>query len=290
MFEVSAAITVPVTAAHDIDADRLHAHVQRVFDEGCATATLFGTTGEGVSLSSQLRMECLRELLDTGHRPEQFIFTLHGNAAKEVSSQIAKAQQLGVTRFLLTPPSYYTDISDAGLYAWCKNIFDRCSAPAQFILYHIPQVTGVALRPAWVAKIRDAYPALVAGIKDTSGSISSVKELLGVQGLQVYVGDERLLARAGTLGATGTICGMANLGLGQHLAKIASADAEDLQLTQLVDEVVTVPIVPAVKALVAHKYDDPQWRRTVPPLEALDDATCARLSAVYDKLMTSCRA
>ncbi len=45
-------------------------------------------------------------------------------------------------------------------------------------LYHIPQVSGVGLSVAMVSRLAAAYPAIVAGVKDSSGSFDNSRALV----------------------------------------------------------------------------------------------------------------
>ena len=80
------------------------------------------------------------------------------------------------------------------------------------ILYHIPQVTAVGLSMALVDRLKKAFPQQVTGVKDSSGDWNNAQALLKQHGeLHILIGDERLLARAMTLGASGAITGLANI-------------------------------------------------------------------------------
>ncbi len=60
---------------------------------------------------------------------------------------------------------------------------------------------------------------------------------------------------------------------------------DEPRINALVDAVVSVPVIPGVKALVAHVHRDPAWLATRPPLDALSAAEAARLGALYDGIV-----
>jgi len=163
------------------------------------------------------------------------------------------------------PPFYFPAPDDTGLRAWHAALFAQADRRAKFILYHIPQITGVPLSFDLVTGLRGDFPERVVAIKDSSGNWENSERLLIWGGLPVLVGDERLLHRALALGAAGSICGMANL----HSARLRAlfdTGTEDLALTRQVDAVVAGPVVPAVKVLLAAQTGDPAWERVRPPL------------------------
>ena len=54
-FGISVALLTPFTESGDIDLPRLAAHARDVMDKGAHGVTLFGTTGEGASISFKER-------------------------------------------------------------------------------------------------------------------------------------------------------------------------------------------------------------------------------------------
>lgn len=282
MFGVSAALTTPFRDDGSVDFPRLNDHIRNVLSEGCSSVTFFGTTGEGSSIDTDMRRETVHKAIDAGIDPDKIVLTLHGAAAGDVVKQAMSALEMGVNKFLLPPPCYFAEPTDDGLFSWFANVlsnFDKTNA--KFILYHIPQVIGVALPIQVIAKLKSAFPSTVLGVKDSSGSFENTRELLQLPGLEILVGDERLLAEGVKLGASGAISGLANLFPSQLCQVVASGENNPL-LNRLVDIVVSFPVTPAVKALVAYKYDAEVWRRPVAPLEAVSDETYAVLAKAYD--------
>lgn len=282
MFGISAALTTPFTKDGLPDYDRLNDHIKTVLSEGCSCVTMFGTTGEGPSISSEQRLETLRRAIDAGIKPEQIVLALHGAAAEEIISQAKTAHGWGVKYFLLPPPCYFNDPTIDGLFNWFSGVLSQFSgSDARFILYHIPQVIGVGLPIDLVGQLKSAFPDIVFGVKDSSGSFENTKNLLQLPGLEILVGDERQLAACAKIGASGAISGIANLFAGR-LAQVLTSGINDAQINQLVDTALTYPVTPAIKALVAHKYGAAEWRRTSAPLVATPDQGYAALANAYD--------
>lgn len=282
MFGISAALTTPFMDDDSVDFDRLNNHIRTVLSEGCSSVTLFGTTGEGATIASATRLETLHAVIDGKIDPVKLVLTLHGAAAQDVINQAKAALELGVKQFLLPPPCYFNEPTDAGLTAWFEQVLSQFEGTgAQFILYHIPQVIGVGLPIDMVKQLKASYPEQVFGVKDSSGDFENVQALLKLQGLEILVGDERLLATCAKLGASGAISGIANLFPGQ--LSLALTDCVDNpEINHLVDTALSVPVIPAIKALVAHKYDAQEWRRTAPPLVDTPDVDYTALVKAYD--------
>lgn len=287
MFGVSAALTTPMDNHGSINFDRLNNHIKTVLSEGCTSVTFFGTTGEGASVANNLQLETLRAAINANIDPGRFIQTLHGAAAADLVTQAKAALQMGVQRFLLPPPCYFSDPTDRGLFDWFNSILSQfIDTPAKFILYHIPQVIGVGLSVDLIKRLKAAYPTAIFGVKDSSGSFENTRELLQLSGLQVLVGDERLLGKAVKLGASGAISGIANLFAGR-LCHVVTNGKTDPAINQLVDVILRFPVTPAIKALVAHKYGVDEWRLTAPPLVPISDTDYQTLTNAYDLLKAS---
>ena len=281
MFGISAALTVPFYADYSIDFKRFESHILFSLATGCSSVTLFGTTGEGPSISYEARLSCLSYITKSVVDPNQIVLGLQGNAQDDIIIQVIAAQYLGIKRFLLPPPSFYGSFSEDGMFNWFSQIINIThSKPAKFYLYHIPQVCGVGISVSLVKRLKNAFPERIAGVKDSSGDFNNTKALLEMDNLEVLIGDERHLAHGAKLGAAGIISGLANL-IPARLEQILLTGREDEEVCKLVDMVVSMPTIAAVKSLVAHKYSDNEWRRALPPLDMLDNKNYSRLVDFY---------
>jgi 4-hydroxy-tetrahydrodipicolinate synthase len=284
---ISVALLTPFTSGGGIDTALLASHAQAMIDKGAHGVTVFGTTGEGASIAMVERTQAIGALLTGKIASEQVFVGLCATSLGDILAQIDQALAFGIDTFLLLPPFYFPGPSDAGLYAWHAALFAQADARAKFILYHIPQITAVPLSFELVIGLRGAFPNRVIAIKDSSGSWANTERLLNHGGIPVLVGDERLLHRALPLGASGSICGMANL----HPARLCAlfdTGAEDVALSRQVDAVVSVPVIPALKALMAQQTGNSAWENLRAPLAPLDQPACASLlAATHDGLSSA---
>ncbi len=87
--------------------------------------------------------------------------------------------EAGCRGVLLAPPSYYKNVGDDGLFAWFGAVFSALGPAARDVfLYNIPSVTAVELSVDLVGRLRAAFPAAVAGVKDSSGHWAYTERLL----------------------------------------------------------------------------------------------------------------
>ena len=273
-FGLSVALVTPFAGDLTIDVTLMAEIARNVLKRGADTVTLFGTTGEGASLNAREKLEVVDQLAALGVDPSQMVFGLCATSVAETLDQVSGATSRGIERFLLTPPFYFTDPDNDALFAWHRGVLEAAPTKARFVLYNIPQLTGVTLEPQWIEQLVAAFPERLIAVKDSSGSWDSALGYLENGAIPVLVGDERLLPKAVRLGATGAISGMANLHP-ERLRKIVDTGEDDFALFHEVDAVVSFPVIAAIKSTLAKKMSAPSLERVRPPLHALraDDAS-----------------
>jgi 4-hydroxy-tetrahydrodipicolinate synthase len=135
-------------------------------------------------------------------------------------------------------------------------------ARLRLYLYHLPQVSGVPIRPEVAARLAAAYPGIVAGVKDSGGDFTHTAELLRrLPQLSILVGHEPHLPRLIESGGAGTICGIANLfpDLVAALLKPEVAAEDERRVRTFLDIVLRYPLLPAFKAIRAALSGDAGW-------------------------------
>ncbi len=285
-FGLSVALATPFGEDWLIDLPRLVAHGRQSLADGCNSLTVFGTTGEGASLGLNERQRALGALVGAGVDPATQLVV--GIAAASVEDAIAQGRaglMLGCPSFLLAPPFYFKSPADEGLFDWFAAVLTGLGPKASnVILYHIPQVTSVGLSVELIDRLKKAFPRQVAGVKDSSGDWANSQALLKHHAdLHILIGDERLLAKAMNLGASGTICGLANIA--PDLMQAPVAGIEEPRIAEIIEQLVPFAFTAACKALVGHRRNDPlAWSRMRAPLRSLTEAECLKLFAAVDTI------
>ena len=283
-FGLSVALATPFAEDRSIDLPRLVAHGRQSLADGCNSLTVFGTTGEGASLGLNERHRSLGALVGAGVDPaSQLVVGIASASVEDAIAQGCAALMLGCPSFLLAPPFYFKGAGDEGLFDWFAAVLSGLGPKASnVILYHIPQVTSVGLSMELVDRLKKAFPKQVTGVKDSSGDWANAQALLKQHGeLHILIGDERLLAKAMNLGASGAITGLANIA--PDLMRALIDGIEEPRVNAMVDVVLPYAVTAAVKALVGHRRNDPvAWSRMRAPLKSLGEADCLKLFAAID--------
>ncbi len=288
-FGLSCAISTPFDAAGQIDVSRLVDHAQDCLARGCDSITLFGTTGEGASIGLAARGHVYDALLKGGLAPRmQLLATIVASSIEDAADQAKMAIDVGVRGLLLTPPFYFRGVSDDAVFAWFGQLFDRIGGSARdMFAYHLPGVTGMPLSVELIGRLKRAFPGIIVGVKDSSGTWANTAALLEAHSeLMILVGDERDLAKAVRMGGSGSICGVANVAP-EILVGAAKHGIDDPRIRPLVEAIIAHPVLPAIKALIAHQKNAPSWLQMRPPMVNLDAASTAKLVAAVTQAMAT---
>lgn len=278
---LSCALSTPFRADGAVDPGRMVAHARWVLDQGCDSVTIFGTTGEGASVGLPGRHQAIGALaaagLDLGR---QVIAGVSASAFEDIVEQCRLGLEAGCRALLVAPPFYFGDPSDEALYVFFSQLFDRLGGAARdVILYHIPGMTKVHLSVALTRRLAQAWPGVIIGVKDSHGDWAMTERRLAeLNNLQILIGDERQLARAVRHGGGGTICGLANVAP-DLLRPLAWQGEDDPRVKAMVEAVLKHSFMPAIKALIAERLGDPDWRIMRAPLSPLSAAEGKALHA-----------
>jgi 4-hydroxy-tetrahydrodipicolinate synthase len=275
---VIAPVLTPFRRDYSTDAERFVRHCKWLLGSGCAGLAPFGTTSEGCSLSVAERKELLEALVGAGV-PAAALMPGTGACALSDALELTRlAVRLGCAGVLMLPPFYYKDVSEEGLFRSFAELIERVGdARLRIYLYHIPPVASVPITLELIERLLASYPGQVAGVKDSSGDWRHTRKLLGRfegRGFDVFVGSEAFLLEHLRGGGQGCITATANIAPGpieQLCQEWRSAKAGELQKRIAATRKIVEkrPMIPALKAVLAHFSGDEPWRVTRPPLVEL---------------------
>jgi 4-hydroxy-tetrahydrodipicolinate synthase len=252
---------------------------------------VFGTNSEANSLSIDEKMTLLEKLVGAGVDPARMMPGTGHCAITDSVRLTAHAVKLGCAGVLMLPPFYYKGVSDEGLYRNFAEIIERVGEPRlRVYLYHIPPVAQVPITLGLVERLLKAYPGTVAGMKDSGGDWANTKAFLDAyakSGFDVFPGAETFLLQGMRNGGAGCISATANTNPGP-IARLhdtwqnADADAQQKRLDDIRATFSKYPMIPALKAAVAHYGGDAGWAKVRPPLVELTPDQAKSLIADLD--------
>lgn len=201
-------IAAPHTPMHDdgsLNLDVVARQAASLRENRVVAAFICGTTGEGVSLTSEERRRVAERWRAQAGAVRVLVNVSHDSAA-EARALAAHAAEIGADAVATMAPAFFRPTRQEELVAFCAQI--AAGAPGlPFYYYHIPSMTGVSLPMAdFLPRAAAAIPNF-AGIKFTSEDLMDYGRCLAAAGddFDVLFGRDEILLGALALGAQGAI-------------------------------------------------------------------------------------
>ncbi|HXC28766.1 MAG TPA: dihydrodipicolinate synthase family protein [Stellaceae bacterium] len=285
-------VLTPFTPAGEPDAGRFVSFCRWLLAEGADGLAIFGTTSEANSMSAGERMALLDRLIASGIPAARLMPGTGACSITEASMLIKHAVGHGCGGVLMLPPFYYKGMTDQGVYDFIAAVIDKVASPAlKMYLYHIPPQTVIPFGVELVGRLIKAYPGTIAGLKDSSGDWNNTAALLAEKfpNFGVFPGSEVFLLDGLRHGGVGCITASGNVNV-PGIRKVyenwqtPQADQYQADITLVRMTIQKYPMVPALKRIVAHFHNDPDWAAVRPPMERLSDAQSTALLADLEKI------
>jgi 4-hydroxy-tetrahydrodipicolinate synthase len=276
---VIAPVLTPFDEDGSPDAERFTEHARWLLAEGCTALAPFGTTSEANSLGLEERLELLEELVDDDIEPA---LLMPGTGTCSLADTIAlteHAVEVDCGGVLMLPPFYYKGPSEEGLFRYFAEVIEGVGDDRlKVYLYHIPPVAQVGFSLPLIGRLLREFPDTVKGLKDSSGDWSNTAAILAeYPQLEVFPGSEVFLLdglKGGAKGCISATCNVSAKAIRNVYDNWKTPGAEGLQagITALRKAIQAYPMIPALKAVIAHYRGDPGWAAVRPPFVPLPAA------------------
>ncbi len=288
---VVAAVPTPLGDNDEPDIKLFLEHCEWVIEKGCDGLNVLGSTGEANSQTSTARTHIMRSVAKSSLKRNALMVGTGTPSLGDTIELTKLAASLGFDAALVLPPYYYAPVSDDGLFEYFSRVIESVKKTAIGIyLYNFPQLTGLSFSPELVARLLESFPTQLGGMKDSSGDLSYTNHMAAMFGdaFDVFPGSESPLPDAREFGYAGCISASVNATV-EYAAKIwrerdAVTRQEIDEIRELRSEISSVPMVAAVKALIAMRTGKDEWRRLLPPLAELSGADQRKIAAVAERL------
>ena len=284
-------VVTPFKADLSADPERFVGQCRWLLSQNVGLA-VFGTNSEANSLSVDEKIELLDRLVAAGLDPARMMPGTGHCALPDSVRLTAHAMKLGCGGVLMLPPFYYKSVSDDGLFRSFAEVIERVGeSRLRVYVYHIPPVSQVPITTGLVERLLKAYPTQTAGMKDSGGDWKNTQAFLDAfakSGFDVFAGSETFLLQNMRSGGAGCISATANVNPGP-IARLfdtwrsADADAQQARLDEIRGTFAKFPMIPALKAAIAHYGGDTSWGTVRPPLVALTPEQSQALVAELDQ-------
>lgn len=251
------ALITPFDASDKFNAGVFRELIQSLLATGVDGFYVTGGTGEGLLLEPDERRAVLEVALDEVNGRVPVIAHVGAVATRTAADLAAHAASAGAAAVAAIPPIYFS----ADL-AGIKEHYRRIAVAAHGTptwLYYVPHATGVTLTAKVFAELMDIDN--VRGVKYTSYDLYQMRnivELAAGRDFTVVSGPDEMCLPALMMGASGAIGTTYNIMAGQFLklyrawqsGDVAAAQTLQFQANQVINALLTVPTLAAVKAIL----------------------------------------
>lgn len=293
---IYAAAISPLHPDGSLDATKLVAYCLHLIGKGgCDGVAPTGTTGEGTSHAMQDRLALPQAFREAGFAADRVIFGTGAPATGDCVALTRAAYAAGYKNVLVLPPYYYKNVSDDGIFAYYAKLIEAIGQDdLRVYLYDFPQMSQTPLSPDLVLRLRSAFGAIIAGLKDSSGDFKQSRAIVEATGgiaedFDVYPSSESMLWDGLAIGTAGIISGSTNAFGANVQAALQATEGSDRDAAM--DLVKTAramaskyPLMAAMKQIEAWRSGDNAWTRMAPPLVGLSEEQTAALRADLDAL------
>ena len=203
------AIITPFNENKEVDYNKLGELIEFHIANGTDSIIICGTTGEASTLTHDEHIECIRYTVEKVNKRIPVVAGTGSNSTNTAVFLSKEAQAVGADGLLVVSP-YYNKATQKGLIAHYTEIGKAVDLP--IIMYNVPSRTGCNIAPKTAATIVKEVDNVV-GIKEASGNISQISELMHLtQGdIDLYSGNDDQIVPLLSLGGIGVISVVANI-------------------------------------------------------------------------------
>ena len=184
--------------------------IHRQLNSNITGVVVLGTTSESPTLSDQEKMQLIQFVHRKFENSDKHIIIEIGGNDTRATINFGNAVANYCDYIMVTVPNYNRPTQE-GIYEHFNAI---CSSgiinEKPIILYNIPSRTGVNMTPETVLRVANNNTN-VRAIKEASGSISQVMEILSACNIKVFSGDDNMIIPISSVGGSGAISVISNI-------------------------------------------------------------------------------
>lgn len=206
------AMVTPFNADGSVNYEKAADLAEWLINNGSDGLVVAGSTGEAATMSAEEKLELFRVVVNRINKRVPIIAGTGSNNTADSVKMTKMAEAMGVDGALIVGP-YYNKPTQEGFYQHFAAVVQSTGLP--IIVYNVPGRTASNISPAIVARLAADFENIVA-IKEAAGNVAQVAELYSVlpEEFTIYSGDDGLILPFMSVGATGLISVLSNIGGG----------------------------------------------------------------------------
>lgn len=206
------AMVTPFNADGSVNYEKAADLAEWLINNGSDGLVVAGSTGEAATMSAEEKLELFCVVVNRINKRVPVIAGTGSNNTADSVKMTKMAEAMGVDGALIVGP-YYNKPTQEGFYQHFAAVAQSTGLP--IIVYNVPGRTASNISPAIVARLAADFENIVA-IKEAAGNVAQVAELYSVlpEEFTIYSGDDGLILPFMSVGATGLISVLSNIGGG----------------------------------------------------------------------------
>lgn len=206
------AMVTPFNADGSVNYEKAADLAEWLINNGSDGLVVAGSTGEAATMSAEEKLELFLVVVNRINKRVPVIAGTGSNNTADSVKMTKMAEAMGVDGALIVGP-YYNKPTQEGFYQHFAAVAQSTGLP--IIVYNVPGRTASNISPAIVARLAADFENIVA-IKEAAGNVAQVAELYSVlpEEFTIYSGDDGLILPFMSVGATGLISVLSNIGGG----------------------------------------------------------------------------
>ncbi len=279
---VYCAVLTPIKQDLSINKDLYLRHCQFLMKRGLDGLTPFGTNGEASSFSLNQKKDGIDFLLDNRVDPKILIPGSGSSSIEDAIDMTRYCVEVGTRAVLVLPPYYFKNVSDDGVINYYRKVIESSQDNNfKFLLYNIPQHSGVTINFQIIENLIKLYPNNVVGLKDSTSNMENIlKTVKYFDNFAVFCGNGALALHTSRRGGAGAITGDANISakllsfiVHNHKKEKEIENFEQLQsLMESIRNVLSShEQISLLKAYYSVVDDIEDWNNLMPPLKRIDN-------------------
>lgn len=194
----------------DLDMARFAENIGKFNKTKLSGLVVLGSNGEFALLTHREKLRLVEAAKEQISKDKLLIAGTGCESLRETIELTKECAYAGADGVLVVTPSYYkSDMTDEALKCYFNSVADE--SPVPLLLYNMPRNTGINIGPNLVDAL--AKHPNIAGIKDSSGNIAQIAEIIAKcpQDFAVFAGSGNFLLPTLALGGVGGTLAVANV-------------------------------------------------------------------------------
>lgn len=206
------AMVTPFNADGSVNYEKAADLAEWLINNGSDGLVVAGSTGEAATMSAEEKLELFRVVVNRINKRVPVIAGTGSNNTADSVKMTKMAEAMGVDGALIVGP-YYNKPTQEGFYQHFAAVAQSTGLP--IIVYNVPGRTASNISPAIVARLAADFENIVADQRSCR-QCAQVAELYSVlpEEFTIYSGDDGLILPFMSVGATGLISVLSNIGGG----------------------------------------------------------------------------